>query len=89
MTAAAAPKQAERKASPMGDEREFDEEGQALFLVMGGEVKDPRGAEFADLSAIDCRGVYPSYEAAFSAWRGIAQETVDNAFMKYMIIRLR
>ncbi len=88
MTAAMA-ERAKRKTEAMSEEREFDQEGQALFLVMGGEVKDPRGAEFADLSAIDVRGVYPSYEAAFSAWRGIAQETVDNAFMKYMIIRLR
>ena len=56
---------------------------------MGGEVKDPRGAEFIDLKAIDTRGVFASYEDAFTAWRAAAQETVDNAFIKYMIIRLR
>jgi len=42
-------------------------------MVMGGEVHDPRGAEFVDLSAIDVRGVYPSYDAAFNIWRGAAQ----------------
>ncbi len=69
--------------------REFDQEDQPLFTVMGGRVRDPRGAEFVDLGAIDIRGVYPSYEAAFNVWRGAAQATVDQAFIKYMIIRLR
>ena len=80
---------ADPKAPEMKDEREFDQETQPLFLVMGGEVKDPRGAEFVDLKAIDTRGVFVSYEEAFTAWRAAAQETVDNAFINYMIIRLR
>ncbi|MDA1099356.1 MAG: DUF4170 domain-containing protein [Proteobacteria bacterium] len=58
-------------------------------MVMGGQVRDPRGAEFVDLAAIDIRGVYPSYDTAFNVWRGAAQATVDRAFIKYMIIRLR
>lgn len=73
----------------MTEERQFDQEHQALFLVMGGEVRDPRGSDFVDLAKIDVRGVYASYDEAFSIWRGAAQETVDNAFIKYMIIRLR
>jgi hypothetical protein len=51
-------------------------------MVMGGEVRDPRGAEFVDLSAIDVRGIYPIYDAAFNIWRGGAQATVDRAFTK-------
>ncbi len=70
-------------------ETEFDQEDQPLFMVMGGEVRDPRGAEFVDLSAMDIKGVYPSYDDAFHVWRGAAQATVDRAFVKYMIIRLR
>ncbi len=69
--------------------REFDEQAQPLFMVMGGEVRDPRGAEFVDLSALDIRGVYGSYDEAFTVWRGAAQATVDRAFTKYMIVRLR
>ena len=84
---------AERKASAMAAEdkaeTEFDQEPQPLFLVMGGEVKDPRSAEFVDLKQIDVRGVFASYDEAFKEWRGAAQETVDNAFIKYMIIQLR
>ncbi|MBL6955137.1 MAG: DUF4170 domain-containing protein [Alphaproteobacteria bacterium] len=71
------------------DDRQFDGEDQPLFMVMGGEVRDPRGAEFVNLAAIDVRGIYPSYDAAFNVWRGAAQATVDRAFIKYMIIRLR
>lgn len=71
------------------DEREFDQEPQRMFLVMGGEVEDPRGARFVDLSQIDVRGVFGTYDEAMKAWRAAAQQTVDNAFMKYMIVRLR
>ena len=76
-------------AAAKTDDREFDQEDQPMFMVMGGEVHDPRGAEFVDLSAMDIRGVYPTYEDAFQVWRGAAQATVDRAFTKYMIIRLR
>jgi hypothetical protein len=69
--------------------RQFDQEDQPMFMVVGGEVHDPRGAEFVDLSALDIRGVFPTYEDAFNIWRGAAQSTVDRAFIKYMIIRLR
>ena len=58
-------------------------------VVMGGEVRDPRGSAFVDLEKIDVRGIFPTYGDAFNVWRGAAQETVDNAFIKYMIVRLR
>ena len=68
---------------------QFDREAQPLFLVLGGEVTDPRGARFAKPDALDVRGVFARYEDAFAAWRGAAQETVDNALIKYVIVRLR
>ena len=68
---------------------EFDQVDQPLFMVMGGEIRDPRGAEFIDMNALDIRGIFPTYEEAFTVWRGAAQATVDRAFTKYMIIRLR
>lgn len=68
---------------------QFDREDQSLFLVMGGEVTDPTGSRFLDPARVDLRGVFGSYEKAFSAWRGAAQETVDNALVKYVIVRLR
>lgn len=73
----------------MSAHREFDQEDQPMFLVLGGRVDDPQGSVFRDLSALDMCGVFPSYEEAFTHWRGRAQATVDDAFMKYMIVRLR
>ena len=61
---------------------------QKLHLVMGGRVKDPRGQEFEDLSALDIVGVYPDFESAENAWRGKAQQTVDDAEMKYVVVHL-
>ncbi|WP_133365224.1 DUF4170 domain-containing protein [Qipengyuania sediminis] len=61
---------------------------QLLHLVMGGRVKDPQSLEFADPSAIDVVGVFPSYAEALEEWRGAAQRTVDDAEMKYVIVHL-
>jgi len=61
---------------------------QLLHLVMGGRVKDPQSLEFADLTAVDIVGVFPSYASALEAWRGAAQRTVDDAEMKYVIVHL-
>ncbi len=59
---------------------------QLLHLVIGGELKDVTDIEFKDLTKVDLVGAYPSYEEAFRAWRAKAQETVDNALMRYFII---
>lgn len=61
---------------------------QALYLVMGGRVKDPRNIEFQDPESIHVAGVYSDYEVAEDAWRGNAQRTVDDAEMKYVIVHL-
>jgi len=61
---------------------------QLLHLVIGGEVSDLSRVEFKDLSAVDLVGVYPNYKAAYDAWRSKAQQTVDNAEMRYFIVHL-
>ena len=43
---------------------------QLLHLVFGGELKDPSGVEFEDLSRLDIVGIFPSYAEAYNAWRG-------------------
>ena len=65
-----------------------DHENQLLHMVIGGRVKDPRGAEFQDLKDIHVVGFYGSYDEAEDAWRGWAQRTVDDAEMKYVIVHL-
>lgn len=61
---------------------------QLLHLVMGGRVKNPQTVEFADPTAIDLVGVFPTYAEAVEAWRGAAHRTVDDAEMKYVIVHL-
>ncbi len=59
---------------------------QALHLVMGGRVSDPRSMEFQDPESIHVVGVFSDYDTAVEAWRGNAQRTVDDAEMKYVIV---
>jgi uncharacterized protein DUF4170 len=61
---------------------------QLLHLVIGGELSKLGGTEFKDLSAVDIVGVYPNYATAYVAWKGKAQQTVDNAHMRYFIVHL-
>jgi len=60
---------------------------QLLHLVIGGELKSLVGTpEFRDLTRVDLVGAFPDYQSALRAWRAKAQETVDNAHMRYFII---
>ena len=61
---------------------------QLLHLVFGGELTDLEGVEFRDLGTLDIVGIYPNYASAYAAWRGKAQQTVDNAQMRYFIVHL-
>jgi hypothetical protein len=61
---------------------------QLLHLVFGGELDRLDATEFKDLDKLDIVGVYPNYATAYSAWRGKAQQTVDNAQMRYFIVHL-
>ncbi|MFT3729633.1 MAG: DUF4170 domain-containing protein [Terricaulis sp.] len=64
----------------------MSETAQLLHLVIGGELKSLDRAEFADLGKVDFVGAYPNYQAAYDAWKGAAQRTVDNARVRYFII---
>jgi hypothetical protein len=61
---------------------------QLLHLVIGGELEDIESSSFKDLSKVDLVGVYPSYAAAYAVWRQKAQQTVDNAEMRYFVVHL-
>ncbi|WP_116653101.1 DUF4170 domain-containing protein [Pelagibacterium sediminicola] len=61
---------------------------QLLHLVIGGEVIDPKHAEFKNLDEVDIVGVYPNYAEAHKVWRAKAQQTVDNAEMRYFVVHL-
>lgn len=64
------------------------EKKQLLHLVFGGELDDPAHLHFRDLKDLDIVGIYPDYASAHSAWKGRAQQTVDNAHMRYFIVHM-
>ena len=58
-----------------------------MYIVLGGEMKDLGGSlEFRDPSTVEFVGAYATYDEAVRAWRGRAQQTVDNALARYFII---
>jgi hypothetical protein len=61
---------------------------QLLHLVFGGELARIDDVEFKDLDKLDIVGIYPNYASAYAAWRAKAQQTVDNAQMRYFIVHL-
>jgi hypothetical protein len=61
---------------------------QLLHLVFGGELSDLGSTEFRDLGKLDIVGLYPNYATAYTAWKAKAQQTVDNAHMRYFIVHL-
>lgn len=69
----------------MADPQEFK---QRLHLVFGGELKNLDSMDFKDLNGLDIVGIFPDYASALAAWRGKAQQTVDNASMRYFIVHM-
>jgi hypothetical protein len=61
---------------------------QLLHLVFGGELTHLGGTEFKNLDTIDMVGIFPNYASAYAAWKAKAQQTVDNAHMRYFIVHL-
>jgi hypothetical protein len=61
---------------------------QLLHLVIGGELTNLSGTEFKDLDKVEMVGVYPNYASAHVVWKAKAQQSVDNAHMRYFIVHL-
>jgi hypothetical protein len=61
---------------------------QLLHLVVGGELTDLENVTFKDLNAVDIVGLFPNYASAHAVWKAKAQQTVDNAHMRYFIVHL-
>ncbi|MDH6264692.1 hypothetical protein M2360_000073 [Rhizobium sp. SG_E_25_P2] len=61
---------------------------QLLHLVFGGELTTLGATEFKNLNELDIVGIFPDYASALTAWKSKAQQTVDNAHMRYFIVHL-
>jgi len=57
---------------------------QLLPLVLGGELTELGGSEFRDLDKVEIVGLYSNY----AAWKAEAQQTVDNAHVRFFIVHL-
>ncbi|MDH7796697.1 MULTISPECIES: DUF4170 domain-containing protein [unclassified Beijerinckia] len=64
------------------------ESQQLLHLVFGGELESLNSTNFRDPDALDIVGIFPNYASAEKAWRAKAQQTVDNAHMRYFIVHM-
>ncbi|MFZ4533067.1 MAG: DUF4170 domain-containing protein [Alsobacter sp.] len=65
-----------------------DTKPQLLHLVFGGELESLEGLTFRDLEKLDIVGIFPNYATAHAAWKGKAQQSVDNAHMRYFVVHL-
>ena len=61
---------------------------QLLHLVIGGELSGLDATTFKDLDKVEIVGLYPNYAAAFDVWKAKAQQSVDNAHMRYFIVHI-
>jgi hypothetical protein len=62
-----------------------DKPSQLLHLVFGGELSGLDSVEFRELDIV---GIFPNYASAHAAWKAKAQQTVDNAQVRYFIVHL-
>jgi len=67
---------------------ESSNQKQLLHLVFGGELDNLQNVQFRDLKALDIVGIFPDYASALTAWKSKAQQTVDNAHMRYFIVHM-
>ena len=61
---------------------------QLLHLVFGGELVSLDSEEFTNTDDLDIVGIFPDYKSAAAAWKSKAQQTVDNAHMRYYVVHL-
>jgi hypothetical protein len=61
---------------------------QLLPAVIGGELVDFEHTTFKDIEKVETVGISPNYASAHAAWKAKAQQTVDNAHVRYFIVHL-
>jgi len=61
---------------------------QLLHMVIGGELSNLEEIEFSNLDEVDIVGLYPNYASAYDVWKTKAQQSVDNAHMRYFIVHM-
>ncbi len=57
------------------------------YFVVGGEYRDTTFEEFVNPDAIE--GPFQSYDDAYAAWRRRSIAHIDEAFVRYRIVRAK
>jgi hypothetical protein len=73
--------------SPQTEQIAADTENE-LYLVYGGKVADPQGDDFIDPGDLEIVGFFAAYNEALDAWRSVSQKHIDEAFVKYRLVRV-
>jgi len=61
---------------------------QVPVIAFGGELLDLDHVTFKNLDDVEVVGLFPNYATAYAAWKSKAQQSVDNAHMRYFIVHL-
>jgi len=61
---------------------------QLLHLVIGGELTDLQSTTFKISIRWKSSACFPTTRTAHAAWKAKAQQTVDNAHMRYFVVHL-
>ncbi len=69
-------------------ERDSAATDKELYLVYGGKIEDPQGNDFVDPGALEIVGFYTAHNEALEAWRAVSQQHIDEAFVKYRLVRI-
>jgi hypothetical protein len=62
-------------------------DGVMAYWVVGGEYRDATFTEMAPGAQKERLGPFASYEEAYKVWASRAWATVDNALMRFRIVR--
>lgn len=60
----------------------------SLYIVIGGELENISEEHYKDPSQIKFVGFFDSHQAASKEWKAHSQKDVDNAHMRYRIIKI-
>lgn len=66
---------------------DLDDEKHA-YLVVGGELEYMHQQHFRDLSKVVIYGPFDSRENAYVSWREHSLKNVDNALMRFRIVKV-
>ncbi len=65
-----------------------DYEDKHLYILIGGELEFVHMPHYRNLNEVKLYGQYNDRTEAVAKWRELAMSTIDNAHMKYQIVKV-